>query len=167
MRLLARVLLVQGAQGGVFAGPRHLKLVRVATGVLVAFLVLAPVAAVLSAIPYGGGGVQKEVRSLLAVTQAIGMYLLYRGLVRGAAWQPVDALVSSAWAIGSSARGHVMRQAAPGGDRRRRPHGLGFQPMPLRATAASAGETASRSGSSASKVSRHSVLRYISSSTWL
>lgn len=80
--LLARFLVIRGAKDGVFVPPDAPRAVRIAIRFLLAFLVLAPVVAVLSAIPYGGGGVPAGVRALFAVTQAIGMYLLYQGLVR-------------------------------------------------------------------------------------
>jgi len=83
--LMARFLLTRGQADGVFPSTVESRAVSIAFLFAAAFLVLSPVAIVLSAIPYGGGGVPKELKSLFAVTEAIGMYLLYRGLVRGAA----------------------------------------------------------------------------------
>jgi hypothetical protein len=83
--LIARFLLVRGATDGVLVLSGASRTVHVAFWFAVAFLLLTPIVAVLGAIPYGGGGIPKEVKSLLAVTEIIGIYLIYRGLLRGAA----------------------------------------------------------------------------------
>jgi hypothetical protein len=59
--------------------------IRIAFWCAVLFVVAAPLVAVLGAIPYGGGGVPNEVKSIFAVTQIIGVFVIYAGLLRGAA----------------------------------------------------------------------------------
>jgi hypothetical protein len=83
--LMARFLLVRGARDRVFVPFPEARAVGIAFWFFVAFLVLAPVGWILSLIPYGGGVIPREVKTLFAVTEAMGIYLLYRGLIRGVA----------------------------------------------------------------------------------
>jgi hypothetical protein len=83
--LIAWYFIYRGTSDRVFKIQPDSALVRIAFWFAIVFLIFAPVAAILGAVPYGGGGVSKEVKSIVAVTQILSIFVIYRALVRGAA----------------------------------------------------------------------------------
>jgi hypothetical protein len=81
--LLARFFLISGQKQQLFTLSRHSLIAAIGFSAAVLFCFLTPIGFILNAIPYGGGGIPTGVRSLLAVTEAVGMFLLYRALLRG------------------------------------------------------------------------------------
>lgn len=83
--LIARYFLQRGFADGVFSLQASPRLIRVALAFAALFVLAATVAMILSAIPYGGGHVPAQAKSVFAVTQLIGIWVIYKGLLHNAA----------------------------------------------------------------------------------
>lgn len=88
MLALAWAVLRAGTKSGVFAVRKDFRTAKIAYRLVVAFLLLTPVAFILSAIPYGGGYLPSELKLLVRAAQLLGLLTLYRMLVAAQAPTP-------------------------------------------------------------------------------
>lgn len=86
--LLAIMALRAGIAGGIFRPQPDSRPAKYSYRLLVVFLILAPVAMILSAIPYGGGYVPAELKLLISAAQLLGLWALYAILTKDTARTP-------------------------------------------------------------------------------
>jgi len=86
--LLGVMVLRAGTTGGIFRPQPDSRQAKYAYRLLVVFLILAPVAMILSAIPYGGGYVPAELKLLVSAAQLLGLWALYAMLNKNTAPAP-------------------------------------------------------------------------------
>ncbi|WP_431096073.1 hypothetical protein [Polaromonas aquatica] len=86
--LLAIMALRAGIASGIFRPQPDSRQAKYSYRLLVVFLILAPVAMILSAIPYGGGYAPAELKLLISAAQLLGLWALYAMLNKDTARMP-------------------------------------------------------------------------------